>query len=143
MLIQNLKTFKSFCLKLFSAKAQPQPLLKDHFTSEQIATSAGELSDGLTDDPFDPRIAAGRKPEGQHDIYLVLSEEERSKGFIRPLRRSYIHNKCGKETKMGLALCATYARMPTFYNSTFCATCNGHYPVGQFVWAEDREVVGS
>jgi len=28
---------------------------------------------------------------GQHRAYWVLSEEERAKGFVRPLRHSYVH----------------------------------------------------
>jgi len=46
----------------------------------------------LTTDPNDPKLKEGQKNEtGQHEIYLVLSEEERAKGFIRPLRSSYVH----------------------------------------------------
>lgn len=30
-------------------------------------------------------------PRGQHEGYWVLSEEERAKGFVRPLRASYRH----------------------------------------------------
>ncbi len=30
-------------------------------------------------------------PGGQHLAYWVLSEEERAKGFVRPVRRSYRH----------------------------------------------------
>lgn len=30
-------------------------------------------------------------PDGQQGSYLVLSEEERAKGFIRPVRRAYKH----------------------------------------------------
>lgn len=36
---------------------------------------------------------------GQHEAYWVLSAEERAKGFVRPVRRSYIHvgrSVCGK-----------------------------------------------
>ncbi len=73
----------------------------------------------------------------------MLSEEERAKGFVRPLRRSYIHTKCGAQTHMGLALCETYARDPKFYGGTFCAACGIHFPVAEFTWAEDGEVVGS
>ncbi len=29
---------------------------------------------------------------GQHGAYYVLSEEERAKGFVRPLRDSYVHH---------------------------------------------------
>lgn len=46
-----------------------------------------------TDDPNDPRLSRGvdegRVP--QADAYLVLSEEERAKGFTRPLRTAYRH----------------------------------------------------
>jgi hypothetical protein len=99
---------------------------------------------GLTTDPNDPLLKRGQRNEtGQHETYLVLSEEERAKGFVRPLRRSYVHDKCGAVTLMGLALCETYARDPFFYGATFCVGCNGHYPVEQFKWDEDGEVVGS
>ncbi len=43
-----------------------------------------------TTNPEDPGI---NKPGlgGQNAAYLILSEEERSKGFVRPVRRSYVH----------------------------------------------------
>lgn len=31
------------------------------------------------------------KPNGQQEGYIVLTEEERAKGFVRPVRRSYRH----------------------------------------------------
>ena len=31
------------------------------------------------------------EPVPQNEVYLVLSEEERAKGFVRPVRTSYIH----------------------------------------------------
>lgn len=46
---------------------------------------------GLTTDPNDPCLKNGQKEEGQNTCYLVLSEEERAKGFIRPYRDAYIH----------------------------------------------------
>ena len=45
----------------------------------------------LTTDPNDPCLKNGRKEEGQNNCYLILSEEERSKGFVRPYRNAYIH----------------------------------------------------
>jgi hypothetical protein len=82
-------------------------------------------------------------PNGQQKCYLVLSEEERAKGFIRPVRRSYTHKTCGVSTRMGLALCETYARQPSFYGATYCCGCGTHLPVEEFTWNEDGEVVGS
>ena len=47
----------------------------------------------LTTDPNDPRLCRGidNEPSPQCETYLVLSEEERAKGFVRPVRTSYIH----------------------------------------------------
>lgn len=47
----------------------------------------------LVTDPTDPRLGHGvdAEPIPQHSAYLVLSDEERAKGFVRPVRRSYIH----------------------------------------------------
>ncbi len=101
----------------------------------------------ITTDPADPAIAV-IEPSGMQAKYLVLSEEERKKGFVRPLRRAYIHIKCGAETKMGLALCETYARQPNFYGGTFCAACSAHFNLigddgkRQFHWVEDGAGVG-
>lgn len=53
---------------------------------------------GLTTDPNDPRLGRGvdrGAGEGMNETYLVLSEEERRQGFIRPVRQSYVH--VGKE----------------------------------------------
>lgn len=44
----------------------------------------------ITTDPDEARSAPIR-PDGQQEKYLVLSEEERAKGFVRPVRRSYQH----------------------------------------------------
>lgn len=100
----------------------------------------------LTNDPNDPRLTHGvdAEPVPQAAAYLVLSEQERAKGFVRPLRRAYIHaDGCGAVTTMGLALCETYARDPKFYGATYCVRCSRHLPVSEFRWNEDGKVVGS
>lgn len=100
---------------------------------------------GYTTDPDDPRLGHGVDEQSveQHQTYLVLSPEERAKGFVRPLRRSYRHTVCGGVTTMGLPLCETVARDPKFYGATYCTTCMKHLPVAEFRWVEDGEVVGS
>lgn len=47
----------------------------------------------LTDDPTNPKLTHGvdTEPVPQADVYLVLSEAERAKGFIRPVRKTYVH----------------------------------------------------
>lgn len=100
---------------------------------------------------------------GQHKDYIVLCEDERKKGFVRPYRDSYKHvgalvttvreapmsvsrqrqGGCGTVTTMGRALSETYARDPKFYGATFCVGCNEHLPVAEFTWTADGQVVGS
>ena len=95
---------------------------------------------GLTDDPNNPCIREVGE-DGMQECYLVLSEEERTKGFVRPVRTSYVHERCGSATTMAVPLAETYARDPRFYTGTYCAKCRGHFPVGEhgeFVWAEPR-----
>lgn len=45
---------------------------------------------GLTTDPNDSGLKQIRS-DGQQEVYLVLSEEERAKGFVRPVRQKYKH----------------------------------------------------
>lgn len=80
---------------------------------------------------------------GQQQGYVVLTAEERSKGFVRPVRRSYLHKPCGGVTTMGLSIAETYARCPGFYSGTFCVKCRSHFPLDQFVWEGTSEQVGS
>jgi hypothetical protein len=107
----------------------------------------------LTDDPNDPRVKRGppdEKPVQQHDTYLVLSDAERAKGFVRPVRRTYLHAEelggCGAVTTMKQALAETYAREPGFYGSTYCVGCSRHRRVGEggeFFWDGTKEKVGT
>lgn len=110
-----------------------------------------------TSDPSDPRLTHGpdTSPQPQAEVYLVLSEEERAKGFVRPVRRSYRHrvtrNGCGAVTTMNQALAETYARNPHFYGATYCVRCGMHRPVGlngEFTWmagdgSDTEDVVGT
>lgn len=83
---------------------------------------------------------------GMQKGYVVLSEDERAKGFVEPVRRSYRHLTCGGVTAMGRAIAETYARDPHFYSGTFCAICGSHFPVGedgQFVWDGTDQKVGT
>jgi len=153
---------------------------------------------GVTTNPNDPRLTHGgdEAPTPQAEVYLVLSDEERAKGFVRPLRNSYQHvgppgpkyplreltdeerarygdefamyepypkgaegsalgrfwtqaqldavgKGCGVVTTMGRALAETYAREPGFYGHTYCVQCRMHLPVGEFVWVDGGERVGT
>jgi hypothetical protein len=91
------------------------------------------MTDGSPVDPdhrnIDPKT-------GMQKGYVVLCPEERAKGFIRPVRRSYKHTACGTVTTI-------YARDPGYYGATFCCGCGNHFPVAEFTWEPDGSVVGS
>jgi hypothetical protein len=100
---------------------------------------------GITSDRNDPRLTHGvdENPVPQAEVYIVLSDEERAKGFVRPVRTKYIHETCGTETTMGLAIAETYAREPHFYGATYCVFCQKHRPVGEngeFHWPDGSKV---
>ncbi len=98
---------------------------------------------------------------GQQKGYVVLSAEERAKGYVRPVRRSYVHvgtgavwngalliqhgiGGGGAVTTMAQSIAETYARDPKFYSGTFCIGCRTHLPLEQFAWDDfAHEVVGS
>ncbi|MGH8446881.1 MAG: hypothetical protein ACREVL_16535 [Solimonas sp.] len=100
---------------------------------------------GTTTDSTDPRLTRGvdEKPVPQADVYLVLSDDERAKGFVRPVRDRYRHLTCGTVTTMGRALAETYARDPKFYGATYCVGCGMHRPVGEhgeYEWLDGSKV---
>ena len=101
------------------------------------------LTDGS---PVTPDHREINPKTGMQKGYVVLSDDERVKGFVRPVRRSYRHLKCGVVTTMGQSLAETYARQPDFYSGTFCCECGSHFPVGasgDFVWEGTDEKVGT
>ena len=82
---------------------------------------------------------------GQHGDHWVLPAEERAKGFVRPVRTSYRHDRCGTVTTMPRPIAETYARQPGYYGRTFCCACKDYLPVGaagEFSW-DDGSKVGS
>jgi hypothetical protein len=80
---------------------------------------------------------------GMQKGYVVLTDEERAKGWVRPYRDVYTHRTCGSDTTMGRRIAETYARDPKFYDGTYCCHCRAHYPLSEFVWWGTDEVVGS
>jgi len=82
-------------------------------------------------DPNDPKHRE-TLPNGQQKDYIVLSADERARGFVRPVRTKYTHVTCGTVTRMSQAIAETYARDPTFYGGTFCVACGQHFPLVKY-----------
>lgn len=120
----------------------------------------------LTDAVPEGRDHRELKDNGQQLAYVVLSDEERAKGFVRPYRDAYLHvgrepemsgailirpgaskhasgKACGHRTSMSRSIAETYARDPFFYSGTFCVSCGAHYPLDEFVWEGTTEGVGT
>ena len=90
----------------------------------------------------DLKRGADETPVKQSQVYLVLSEKEIKRGFVRPLRDAYVHKECGGQTKMGLPIAETFARNPNFYGGTYCEHCEMHRPLYEFVW-DDGSTLGT
>ena len=99
----------------------------------------------LTTNPENPDLGHGidKKEVPQNNVYLILSKEEREKGFVRPVRQTYVHKLCGTSTKMNIKIAETYARDPKFYGATYCCYCQKHLSVNEFYWDGTNELVGS
>jgi hypothetical protein len=114
-------------------------------TVDEIAEVAGvsprrELSGGgpITDDHREIDPATGLQKG-----YIVLTADERAKGFVRPVRTTYVHLTCGTKTWMAQDIAETFARRPDFYQGGFCAGCRKHFPNKEFVWDGTNETVGT
>jgi hypothetical protein len=94
----------------------------------------------ITDDKDDPDLGIVTSRAGQYKKYLVLTKEEISKGYIRPLRRTYFHVECQSKTKMAIKIAQTFARNPTFYDATYCYKCQLHKPLREFLWVEGDKI---
>lgn len=100
---------------------------------------------GLTTDQHDGCLHETDPETGLQKCYLVLPDGQR-RDLVRPVRRTYVHTKCGAATTMAMALAETYAAQPLFYGATYCVGCKGHFPVGangEFVWDGTSEKVGT
>lgn len=100
-------------------------------TDPRACTTSGE--------PVEKVRAEQAEPTGQHKAYLILCDEERERGFIKPYRDSYRHKTCGTVTRMSRPIAETYARDPFFYGATFCVGCNVHLRLSEFTWEPDGE----
>lgn len=117
-------------------------LLSNFFSRNSKTNKKGTY---VTSDPSDKNLRWGvdNQPTQMNKAYIVLSKEERAKGFVRPVRLSYLHKTCNTSTFMSREIAETYARDPKYYGSTFCSNCQMHRPISEFLWEGSDETVGS
>ena len=89
-----------------------------------------------TTDPNDPCLKNGQKEEGQNNCYLVLSEEERAKGFVRPYRDSYIHK--GRKYADGIRM-LDKPEKSDFNGKTYVAIANIGTSGGAYITQEELD----
>lgn len=103
----------------------------------------------LTTDPNDPRLGHGvdNEPVPQNEVYLVLSEEERAKGFVRPVRNSYVHVGRSMQYYKGIHRMLTEEEMKEYENKgknyvailTVMTKEDGSFLGGTYVTQEELE----
>jgi len=91
---------------------------------------------GLTTDPQDPDIHKTRS-DGQQEVYLVLSEDERAKGFMRPVRKSYRHVGIRPGGKTRELTAEEHARYDQFGYVLFEEYEGGSAVTGRF-WTQEQ-----
>lgn len=91
----------------------------------------------LTDDPSDPRLKRGAdsEPTPQSEVYLVLSEEERAKGFVRPVRKTYIHVGLKPKYPLRDLTEEEHGRYDSYGYVKFEPYPEGEYAIGRF-WTQ-------
>lgn len=71
----------------------------------------------LTTDKNNPDLHKVDSSSGQNKAYLILSDEERKKGFIRPVRRSYRHTGKGIDGTKMIPIDEYFRQYPDEYSS--------------------------
>lgn len=116
--------------------------LEDMFADQANGVNVANI-ETTSGKPITPATTAINPATGMQNDYIVLSAEERAKGYVRPLRNKYIHTKCCAVTKINQAIAETYASVPSFYDQTYCCYCKKHYPVSEFLWDGTNQKLGS
>ena len=101
----------------------------------------------LTTDPKDPRLCHGHddEPDPQCEVYLVLSEEERAKGFVRPVRHSYVHVGKSMSYYKGIHRMLTEEETKEYKDKKYVAVLtvleneDGSFKGGSYVTQEELE----
>lgn len=133
------------CRAQLTSRVEPAAVHSGGSMPTPVDRSNRVLADG-TPVPADGSHREVDATSGMQKEYIVLTSEERAKGFSRPVRTSYRHNVCKQITSMSQAIAETYARDPAFYTGTYCWYCRAHFPVGDtgdFVWVDDGTKVGT
>lgn len=85
-------------------------------------------------------------PRRRAKVTWALSDEDKRKGRLRPLRYVYLHETCGALTKVSVTTAEFMASQPYAFKRAYCAHCRAQFaagPDGEFTWKGSTERVGS
>ena len=83
------------------------------------------------------------KENGQQEAYIILSDEERAKGFVRPVRQSYVHIGRALSHFMGINRILTNDERAQYPNKNYVAVMtvmvneDGSFKGGAYVTQEE------
>jgi len=81
---------------------------------------------------------AEHKENGQQRAYMVLTEEERAKGFVRPLRMSYVHAGARPRYPLRDLTEEEHVRLRDFNYVAFEEYPESEFPKTGRFWTEDE-----
>ena len=70
----------------------------------------------------------------QEKTETELSDNERARGFVRPLRNTNKHPECGGITLMSDKIAENMAKKPNHYDEMYCIDCKTSAPLDKFIW---------
>ena len=72
-----------------------------------------------------------------------LNARDLEQGFTRPMRTKVRHTLCNFVSELRTVDALDFAVHPGIPVDAYCLLCGHRYPVAQFTWLQDGEIVGS
>ena len=92
------------------------------------------------DKKVEPQIKPPIIPQKTKDM---ITDTEKARGFVRPIRSVIVHKACGERNVLTDAVAEMYARDPKGNTNALCVACGNYFPVVEFNWEGIEEKVGS
>ena len=81
-----------------------------------------------------------KKPDGQHNDHITNAPDDRYRGPLDGVPRSYRHARCGGGTGMPEEIIRSYLVNPLLYiDRSFCTGCGDYVDCSELTWVETGE----